>query len=144
MNDRFAFGTPAAMLRYGLRVEQALAYARQHPLHSETFLQNVFQGTAELRFTAQRAQRVRSRPVRVAGESAQWAPPFRGIIIVDHAPCDELLLTVLEDSTAQEEKIGTVSIPVGRVRALGRVRGTRALQPPGAGALEMELEWLDF
>ena len=63
---------------------------------------------------------------------------------MDHAPCDELLLSAVEDSTAYEEKVGTVSIPVGRVRALGHVRGARALVPTGTGALEMELEWLDF
>ena len=41
LNDRFAFGNPAAMRIYGNRLQQAIAFSQQAPLHAERFLQAV-------------------------------------------------------------------------------------------------------
>jgi hypothetical protein len=38
VNDRFAFGCPAVMKRYGSRFLEAIHYSKRNPLHSESFL----------------------------------------------------------------------------------------------------------
>ena len=61
LNDRFAYGTPVAMNRYGLRGDHAEAYAKHHKMHSERFLKHIIlSNKTELRRTSQTASRVRA------------------------------------------------------------------------------------
>ncbi|DBA72335.1 TPA: hypothetical protein ACH3X2_010576 [Trebouxia sp. C0005] len=61
LNDRLAFGVPQVMSIYGNRLDMAKSYAKEHPLHSETFLKAAMQqADVECSFSSIRFARVRA------------------------------------------------------------------------------------
>lgn len=88
VNDRFAYGQPAAMHTYGSRLKLVEEYVKHSPLHAETFLKYAL----ETKGLEIRPSSIRFTRVRASGEI--WSVPEHrnaadfsdGMLHVSHTP----------------------------------------------------------
>ena len=78
LNDRLAFGSPSAMIKYGSRLDVAMQYAQHSSLHAERFLLNMVE-SAGMNFSSH-SQLLFER-VRATGEL--WGVPTGYAVVGD-------------------------------------------------------------
>ena len=78
LNDRLAFGSPSAMIKYGSRLDVAMQYVQHSRLHAETFLLNMME-SAGLDFS--RHSQLLFERVRATGEL--WGLPTGYAVVAD-------------------------------------------------------------